>query len=244
MKALLNKIHNEDCLATLRRMPNNFIDVVITSPPYNKAGYEGFIRKSHDTDNWQRRNIEYNGDANNDFLPEGEYQKQQIKVLNELHRVLKPNGSVFYNHKVRIAQHRASHPIEWLLKTKLTFRQQIVWNRKGSTAIAPIRFLPTTELIFWLTKSAVQPNFFRGDISFKGEVWDIAPSKNSFHPATMPEAIPLNILSCVKDTKEIVVYDPYAGVGTTLRVAKKLGFNYVGSEIYKEYITYFERNKR
>ena len=33
----LNKIYNEDCLKTMAKMPNNFIDVIITSPPYNKA---------------------------------------------------------------------------------------------------------------------------------------------------------------------------------------------------------------
>jgi len=31
----LNKIYNEDCLETMARMPDNFVDVIITSPPYN-----------------------------------------------------------------------------------------------------------------------------------------------------------------------------------------------------------------
>tara|TARA_R100000482_G_C4996601_1_gene89694 strand:+ start:168 stop:386 length:219 start_codon:yes stop_codon:yes gene_type:complete len=49
----LNKIYNEDCLKTMAKMPNNFIDVIITSPPYNKAGYEGKIRKKHKNDSWK-----------------------------------------------------------------------------------------------------------------------------------------------------------------------------------------------
>src|SRR5574344_955029 len=32
---LLNKIYNEDCLETLKRFDDNFIDLTITSPPYN-----------------------------------------------------------------------------------------------------------------------------------------------------------------------------------------------------------------
>ena len=31
----LNKIYNENCLDTMARMPDNFVDLVVTSPPYN-----------------------------------------------------------------------------------------------------------------------------------------------------------------------------------------------------------------
>ena len=31
----INKIYNEKCLDTMRRMPDNFVDLTITSPPYN-----------------------------------------------------------------------------------------------------------------------------------------------------------------------------------------------------------------
>ena len=138
----INKIYQEPCLATMAAMPDNFVDVVITSPPYNKAGYEGFIRKAHAKDAWKGgRNIAYDSDALNDFMPEAEYEAEQIKVLNEICRILKPDGSLFYNHKVRVAQHKAKHPIEWLIKSNLTFRQQITWNRKSTPAVAPIRFI-------------------------------------------------------------------------------------------------------
>lgn len=34
-----NKIYNEDCLETLARMEDNSIDLIVTSPPYNKSFY-------------------------------------------------------------------------------------------------------------------------------------------------------------------------------------------------------------
>jgi len=236
----LNKIYNEDCLETMARMPNNFIDVIITSPPYNKAGYEGKIRKRHKNDTWKSRNIDYNDNSNNDFMNELEYQDKQIKVLNEMQRVLKYNGSVFYNHKIRVANHKASHPIEWILKSNLNFRQQIIWNRKGSPAVSPIRYFPTTELIFWLTKTNIQPNFIRHkNLHFSGEVWDITPKPNKLHPAPFPEILPDNILKCIQDKKDIIVYDPYSGTGTTCKVANDYGFNFIGSEIVTSYIDIF-----
>jgi len=39
----INKIYNEDCLDTMKHMPDNFIDLVVTSPPYDKLrDYKGF----------------------------------------------------------------------------------------------------------------------------------------------------------------------------------------------------------
>lgn len=239
----INKIYNESCLETMAKMPDNFIDVVITSPPYNKAGYEGFIRKRHATDSWGQRNVNYDNNSENDFMIESEYQAQQIEILNEMHRVLKPNGSVWYNHKIRVAKHKASHPIEWILKSKLTFRQQIIWNRKGSPAVSPIRYIPSTELIFCLTKGAIQPNFERSkEALFLGEVWEFSAKSNKLHPAPFPSELPDNILMCIKDKENIVVYDPYCGLGTTCVSAKKANLNYIGSDISQKYCNIAEES--
>ena len=54
-----------------------FIAKVFRQLAYNKAGYEGFIRKRHEKDSWSKgRNIEYGGEAEADFMPEAEYQEQ------------------------------------------------------------------------------------------------------------------------------------------------------------------------
>ena len=64
---MLGVVLLEDCLTTMGKLPDNSVDLIITSPPYNKAGYEGFIRKRHETDSWSKgRNIEYGGEADND----------------------------------------------------------------------------------------------------------------------------------------------------------------------------------
>lgn len=219
-------LRHGDCLEIMKLMPNKSVDIIFTSPPYNKAGYEGFIRKRHIRDNWKGgRNIEYNGDANNDFMKESEYQLWQIDILNECWRILKEDGSMFYNHKVRVAQHKASHPIEWILKSKFIFRQQIIWNRKSSPAVAPIRFLPTTELIFWLTRDSVQPRFNR--INAQGEVIELPPKPMKDHPAPFPVELVETILKhCIGDT----VLDPFMGSGTTGIACRNLNRNFIGIE--------------
>lgn len=224
-----------DCLEILKTIPNESIDCIITSPPYNKAGYEGFIRKRHSGDSWKQRNVNYGNDVENDFMPEDKYEEWQIEVLNECWRVLKPNGSMFYNHKVRVAKHKAKHPIEWIVKSKFIFRQQIIWDRSSSPAVAPIRYLPTTELIFWLTKEAKQPNFYRKkDCKFLGEVWRFNAKQNDLHPAPFPIELPNNILDCINGN-DITVLDCFMGIGTTGLSAVNHNMNFIGIEINNTY---------
>ena len=87
-----NIIYNEDCLETLSRMEDNSIDLIVTSPPYNK----GFYTKLTENENWHSA-IDY--DNYNDALEPKEYENWQRKIISECLRVLKPSGSLFYNHK-------------------------------------------------------------------------------------------------------------------------------------------------
>ena len=136
----LNKIYNEDCLETMKRMPNDFIDLTITSPPYNLGEY-------HHTGNNRFKGY----DIYKDNLPESEYQIQQINVLNELYRITKQGGSILYNHKNRIKNGRQISPYEWIYKTKWDIKQELVWFN-GSPNFDKCRFFPMTERIYWLSK--------------------------------------------------------------------------------------------
>jgi len=231
----MNTIIHGDCLETMKQVPDNYFDVIITSPPYNKAGFEGFLRKRHSSDSWKQRNVDYGKVAENDFMDEEKYKEWQIDLLNEMHRIIKHDGSIFYNHKIRIANHGASHPIEWILKSNANFRQQITWDRSNSPAVAPIRYLPSTELIFWLTKGKVQPNFTRNkQIDFLGEVWKISAKSNPNHPAPFPIEIPLNILPNISGN--IKVFDPFMGSGTVAKACKELGLVWCGCELEPDYV--------
>ena len=94
----VNKIFNEDCLETMKRMDDNSIDLIVTSPPYNKGWYASKNAKQSDV--WQGlngRKIAY--DVYNDEMPPEAYEAWQRSILDECMRVLKPSGSIFYNHK-------------------------------------------------------------------------------------------------------------------------------------------------
>ncbi len=239
----LNKIYCMDVLEGLKQLDDESIDLIITSPPYNKAGFNGKNKRTEHCI-WNKT-IDYSGDINVDCMVEEEYQKWQIEILNECFRVLKKDGSMFYNHKVRVKKNEISHPLEWILQSKFKCRQIITWDRTSSPNQDTCRFVPTTELIFWLNKTNKSPRFKRvDDCLFKTEVWRLPPKKQKGHPAPFPIEIPDNIIPSVAQGDKIVVLDPFMGSGTVAKSAIKYNCDYIGFEIDEKYIDMFLNEKR
>lgn len=230
----LNNIYCIDVLEGLKQIDDESIDVIITSPPYNKAGLNGKQKGKK----WVGT-IDYGGDINVDNKPEEEYQKWQIDILNECFRVLKKDGSMFYNHKNRIIKGKGeiSNPYTWLTQTQFKIRQEIIWDRGSTNDVNRRRFLPCTEKIFWLTKSS-KPKFDRKiDTPFKKEIWSFPFEINTEHPAPFPISLPNNILHCIcNENEKLTVLDPFMGSGTVALSAIQHNCNYIGFEIFEEYI--------
>lgn len=237
----LNRIFNIDVLDGLTTLEDNSVDLIITSPPYNKAGFNGKKKKSRSC-LWEHT-INYGGDVSKDCIDEELYEQWQVDILNECYRVLKDNGSMFYNHKVRVRKNQISHPIEWISKCKFNCRQIITWDRTASPNPDPCRYVPTTELIFWLCKNDRNPRFKRdGNAMFQTEVWRLPAEKKTEHPAPFPVEIPDNIIPSVAMGGRITVLDPFMGSGTTAVSALKNNCDYIGFEILPEYVQMAENN--
>lgn len=97
-----NRIYNIDVMDGLKLLDDNSIDLIITSPPYNKAGFNGIAKRTKHCI-WNKT-IDYGGDINVDNMNEEDYEQWQIDILNECFRVLKNDGSMFYNHKLRVKE--------------------------------------------------------------------------------------------------------------------------------------------
>ncbi len=225
----LNKVICGDVLEVLRQIPDNSIDLGITSPPYNKKEKHG---------GWLVPKVVYKGYK--DTMPEEEYQQWQTEVLNELYRVIKEGGSFFYNHKIRYENGRMLHPLEWLSKTKWNVWQEIIWNRKIAGNIRGWRFWQVDERIYWLVKG--KPKELKPEHAKLTSVWEIKPeSGHKSHPAVFPIELPARVIYSVLEDKYGIVIDPFCGTGTTLVAAKILGKGYIGIDISKEYVEYAEQ---
>lgn len=230
----LNKIYTVDVLEGLRMLDDNSIDLIITSPPYNKNGFSG--NKKNTRKIWNST-INYAGDESNDFMDEDEYKQWQIDILNECHRVMKENGSMFYNHKLRVKNNTASFPTEWIDKSNMILKDIIVWNRAAGPNVNINGYIGVTEYIFWLIKRTKNINFKRQpDIKYKTNVWKIIPEKNTEHPAPFPIELPDNIIPNVSQGNRITVLDPFMGSGTVALSAIKHGCDYIGFDKFQEYV--------
>jgi modification methylase len=230
----LNEIYCCDVLDGLKQLEDESIDLIITSPPYNKMGLNGKQKGVK----WFGT-IDYGNNINIDNKNEDDYQQWQIEILNECFRVLKKNGSMFYNHKNRIIKGKGtiSNPYTWIEKSKFLIRQEIIWDRGSTNNVNRRRYLPTTEKIYWLTKTT-NPTFDRKpNTIFKKEVWSFPFEKDTKHPAPFPIDLPNNIISCVKiDDKPITILDIFMGSGTVALSAIQNNCNYIGFELLQEYI--------
>ena len=233
----LNKIYCIDVLEGLKKIDDISIDLIITSPPYNKIGLNG-IQKGK---KWNKT-IDYDGDPQNDNMDENEYQKWQLDILNELFRVLKEDGSLFYNHKNRIHKGEIISPYQWLLKSPFKIRQEIIWDRGSSQNVNRCRYMPSSELIFWLTKCNRVRFDRKRDTMFKNEIWKFIPEKGTKHPAPFPIELPNNIIPNVSQGERIVVLDPFVGSGTVAISALQNNCDYIGFDKFQSYVDMANKN--
>lgn len=224
-------LFNDDCLKTLKLIEDDSVDLVVTSPPYNN--WRNKRTQAQRAEYWQRTNIVY--DNFDDKMTDAEYQQNQIDVLNELYRVIKPTGTICYNHKDQIFNFEVTSPISWILQSKLKFRQRITWDRAGMQAYNPVRFYRCEEDIYILGKEA--KNFkWNKEYAKYMSIWRVLPSKKEedSHPAAFPLELPIRCIQSFTDVGDTVL-DPYCGSGATLMAAKNLQRKGIGIEISNNY---------
>ena len=240
-KIEVNKIFNESCLETLKRIPDNFIQAVITSPPYNMNLR---IRKGEYCSRQLVKEISTKYDGFDDNLPIDEYNKFHSDVLKELLRV---SNLVFYVIQIVTGSKRSIFKMIGDFSENL--KDIIIWDKGyAEPAIQEQVLNRRSELILVFEKDYPISRQFRSSVFKRGslnDVWEIARerkrSKDQTHGATFPEKLVKTIIENFTK-KGDVIYDPFLGTGTTAVVAKKLDRKYLGSELLKSYYAQATKN--
>lgn len=221
-------------------MADNSIDLVVTSPPYNKGYYaDKKAKQSNVWNNLDGRKIGY--DCYSDDMQPQDYEEWQRKVISECLRVLKPSGSMFYNHKDIIYKGLIVPP-KWVYDYPV--KQQIIWDRQSSCMIDPHYFMPANEWVYWIVKDPKETYFDKDRAIYRTNIWRMNAEKNP-HPAPFPLTFSNNcVVTCSPDNG--IVYDPFMGSGTTAMSVIKVGGGrkYIGSEISEEYVKMAEKRIR
>ena len=245
----LNKIYNENCLDTMARMEDNFIDLTVTSPPYdNLRMYKGF------TMDWQ-------------------------KTINELYRVTKQGGVVVWvvGDSTQKGSETGTSFRQALFAKECGFNlHDTMIYQKSTPPLTHNRYEQNFEYMFVWSKG--KPNTFNGlrepreytdnrknkafgrnkdnsvDFGYstqdktrlKRNVWKYFAGGGandkiaSKHPAIFPEQLAQDHILSWSNENDLV-YDCFMGSGTTAKMAKLNNRNYIGSEISEEYCKIIEQ---
>lgn len=178
----LNRIICEDCLTIMREMPDKSVDLFVTSPPYNLKNSTGNGMK-HNTRSgkWAKAALRFGYSNYDDCMPHEEYVAWQRACLEEMFRLLKDDGAIFYNHKWRVQNGLLQDRQD--IVSGFPVRQIIIWRRKGGINFNPGYFLPTYEVIYLIAK----PKFrLVPKANAVGDVWEFTQEMNNSHPAPFP----------------------------------------------------------
>lgn len=244
-KEYINKIIVEDSEEVLKKLPDNCIDLIFTSPPYNF----GLEYENHkDGINWN------------------EYFNKLFRIFKECIRVLKYGGRIVVNVQPLFSDYIPIHHIisNFFMENKLIWKGEILWEKHnynckytawGSWKSPSNPYLKYTwEFLEIFSKGTLKHygKYSNADITadeFKKWVyakWDITPEYNMKkygHPAMFPEELAERVIKLFSFRGDVVL-DPFNGVGTTCVVAKRLGRKYTGIDISEEYCKKAEERLR
>lgn len=253
------EIYLGDCNEELKCLPDNSVDLIVTSPPYAD----------------QRKNT-YGG------ISVDKYVAWFLPISAELLRVLKPTGTFILNIKEKVVDgQRSTYVMELILEMKKQgwlWTEEFIWHKKNcypgkwpnrfrdawerllqfnkskrfnmyqETVMVPVgdwaksRLKNLSETDLRRDNSKVESGFGKNishwigrDMAYPTNVLHLATEcNNKKHSATFPEALPAWFIHLFTQVGDCVL-DPFMGSGTTNIVAAKLNRNSIGIELLPEY---------
>jgi len=231
-KPLQYTLYQGDCRQVLPLIRDESIDLIITSPPYYKL-------------------YQYSG-TGGEIGTKGtvaEYKQSLIAVFKECYRLLKPNGLMMLNldngkREDGVISVSSWEWIEPLQAIGFNLVQTIIWVDKTRRELFQPHLLSHHyEPIFILAKGKDYTWSWQ-DIQNKGDVWEIMHYKGYAEEkgdqwdrtgvASFPVALIEQLIQLASKEADQVL-DPFAGSGTVLDVAQRLGRNSTAIEISPAY---------
>jgi site-specific DNA-methyltransferase (adenine-specific) len=251
-------IHQQDCLTWMQSQPNECIDIIVSSPPYNRGiAYNTYQDQRTDYLTWQKR------------------------VWQEACRILKPQGHLFINiagnGKDPFLAYELAQQVPWRVQNNIIWAKSIEFKGhvygRSSVNIRSKYTLPhghetvwhftqrgRTEIDVPMSSVPYRPEFAEDNERRTGRThrptttcWHIPYETTGYmgqqatklkgtksHPAIFPRDLVRHCLRVAGAKSNQTVYDPFAGTGTTLVVAKEMGLNYTGTEIDPDYCDFIK----
>lgn len=231
------KITRKDCIKGMQQLPDSSVDIVVTSPPYNLG-------------------IKYS--SYKDSRSQANYFKWCRKWAAEVKRVLKGDGSFFLNLGSASSNQVFPHqfleelkPVDFKLQNTFHWIKSITVETKDGQLVSVGHFKPIQskrfvndchEYVFHLTKpGSIHAN--GRDRRSRENNWFIpyktinSREKERPHPATFPVALAVNCIKVHGCRPDLVMLDPFVGIGHSAVAAKQCGIGtFIGFDVDREYV--------
>lgn len=234
----INRIICGDSQKVISSIPDQSIDLIITSPPYNFG--HSYAQDPHDdTHEWNA------------------YFNSLLGIWKECERVLKPGGRIAVNIQPLFSDYVPTHHIisRQLASLGLLWKAEFLWEKNnynakftawGSWKSPSMPYIKYTwefiEVFDKIThkKAGARENIDITADEFKEWVkgrWSFPPEirmKDYDHPAMFPEELPRRVMKLFSYKGDIIL-DPFNGAGTTTLVAHKHGRRFIGIDNSQKY---------
>ncbi len=235
ISSFINSIQCGNCLNVLPTIPDNSIDLIVTSPPYN---------------------VEMKYDLYNDSVPWPQYYSWCGEWLKECYRVLKPDGRLALNHYLSLGNAKTGRTAPLMeinhIASEIGFQHHTVavWTDRtlsrrtawGSfmSASSPYLQSPFEGILIlfkdrWKKdKKGISDCPKEDFIKLTGGIWDMRPETRGVTPANFSVDLPLKCIRLLSYIDSIVL-DPFMGGGTTAVACIRSGRKYIGIELSPDY---------
>ena len=241
-EAWTNRVVQADSLSVLKQLPDNCVDLVFTSPPYNFGmGY----------------------DTHDDRTDWPTYFDMLWAIFDECIRVTKHGGRIIVNTQPLFSEYIPSHHMisKGFIDRGLIWKAEILWEKNhrncAYTAWGSWKspsgpyFKYTWEFLEVFCKGTLKHEGDSAKIDMTGNEfktwvdarWSIAPERNMKdhgHPAMFPVELAYRALRLFSFQDDVIL-DPFNGAGTTTLVAQRTGRRYLGIDLSADYCAAAER---
>jgi len=254
----INKIYNEPCLDTLKKMPNNFLDCVITSPPYdnlrsynnkidetwNEFVWKPIIEKLFDKMKDGGVVVWVVGDAVIDGSETGTSFKQSLHAIEVGFKLW---DTMIYQKKPSFTASKTDK------RYSQNFEYMFIWS-KGIPKTANLLKDRKNKYGGSTTWGKISERLKDGtlkqgkvihvqDYGYRFNIWDYATGKGNStrddiafeHPAIFPEKLVGDHIMTWTNENDLI-FDPFMGSGTTAKMCCLYNRNWIGSELNPKYI--------
>ena len=251
----LNKIIHGDAVEIMKTLPNNSIDLIVTSPPYDGIRkYNGFNYDLHATGKELYRILKNGGIA---VMVIQDQTKNFGKTLTSFRTIVDWCDNVGFKLFETVIYKKYGAEGAWWNKRFRVDHEYMPIFLKGDRPQyfnkEPLK-IPSKHGGKTMTGGGTRlTNGIRiatrsitiNPMKCRGTIWEYMTAGDGTrlkhkHPATFPDKLPYDFIQCFCPPNGVVL-DPFIGSGTTALAAIKLERNYIGIDISKEYCELSQR---